>query len=95
VPNDILNLNRKLVGLEQTKSEVTLIFEDSSCRPSRVASFQSGVDQGGGSGQSVFRLSVDGSQTEKDSLAEREGFELSVPVIKLLDDVSLSRNWTH
>ena len=28
VPNDILNLNRKLVGLEQTKSGVTLIFED-------------------------------------------------------------------
>jgi 6-hydroxynicotinate 3-monooxygenase len=28
VPNDIFNLNRKLVGLEQTKSGVTLIFED-------------------------------------------------------------------
>ena len=28
VPNDILNLNRKLVGLEQTQSGVTLIFED-------------------------------------------------------------------
>jgi 6-hydroxynicotinate 3-monooxygenase len=31
VPNDILNLSRKLVGLEQTKSGVTLIFEDGGC----------------------------------------------------------------
>jgi 6-hydroxynicotinate 3-monooxygenase len=28
VPNDIINLNRKLVGLEQTKSGVALIFQD-------------------------------------------------------------------
>lgn len=32
VPNDILNLNRKLVGLEQTKSGVTLIFEEAAAR---------------------------------------------------------------